>query len=1084
MAKQAWKAWHEVVKLRSDVRSGELTLSMFAADLYEVAMDIGPDVYRKPSEFFALTYPTYKLRDLAKDVALRLAGKSNKAVRQLELTYGGGKTHTLITMYHLFRDPNALPDLPSVNEFKQHIGIDLPKARIVTLTFDKLDVEKGTEAVSPSGEKRWLKEPWSVMAYQIAGEEGLRLINGEGKMGERPSSPADNVMRELLSLPSRDGFSTLILIDEVLMYAREKVAIKPESRGIIMDFFQYLTSAATKVPRCAIVASLLATDPRKSDTLGKELTQEMYAIFRREKEEGVQPVSKDDVAEILRRRFFTPESLTDREAFRPHVLAALKGISDLDENTQKDGKIAEEEYQTSYPFNPHLTDVLYTKWTNLDGFQRTRGVLRTFALALRDAEKWDQSPLVGANVLLASPGDSSLSEAARELTGVATTEEYEGKHQDWARILEGELEKAIAIQASFPGLSHREAEQAVMATFLHSQPIGQKALTHDLFVLVGATRPDKIQLKNAFKGWAEVSWFLDESMIAAEGKDLPKAWRLGSKPNLNQMHHDACTRINADRIDLKFLDLAPKVKKLKDGTSGPGITTHMLPDRPSDIQDDGKFHYAVLGPRAVSESGKPSAEAKRFVDETTGPSRPRKYRNSVILAVPSRDGLEAAKEAIKVHLGWNAVATQLASQEVDSIRAETLESNKRTSERRMNEAIAQAYNIVVTVSRDNDVQAFRLALGSDPLFIQIKNDERSRICDSPINADALTPRGPYDGLWHEGEISRRAKDIVDAFVQFPQYPKMLDRKAILDTLAQGAKEGRFVLALTASIRTYWFEAPETDIIDSDDLEVVLSFSAKLTSLKPMNLIPGKIPGLWSGDRLTVKDLVDFFSGGKKMKISTGGYDEEIDVPIVPREVIDKAINEAVKSQSLWILSGSASIMGEDVPAGLLTDDAILMLPPVPIPYFEIMPINLPDAWSSGTTTAWNISILLSKKKGMNLPWGTIRRCIDDAVRSHGIEIIQNWPCDESAAKKATFKVLNEKPVGPSIKNTMLHATAKVDAPGLQTLDELLPEIIKLAAGADIEFSISIQLDGEKVGAEKLSELRQKLREVNEGLELK
>ena len=92
--------WHKVVTLREDVRSGELSLSIFAADLYDVAMGTARPVYQDPREFFALTYPTVALRDLARDVALRLAGQNDKAVRQLELTYGGGKTHTLIALYH------------------------------------------------------------------------------------------------------------------------------------------------------------------------------------------------------------------------------------------------------------------------------------------------------------------------------------------------------------------------------------------------------------------------------------------------------------------------------------------------------------------------------------------------------------------------------------------------------------------------------------------------------------------------------------------------------------------------------------------------------------------------------------------------------------------------------------------------------------------------------------------------------------------------------------------------------------------------------------------------------------------------
>ena len=106
MSKLAWKPWHQVVQLRPDVRSGELSLSQFAADLYDVIMDRGTAVYRTPAEFFALTFPTYNLRELAKDVVHRLAGKNDKTVRQLELTYGGGKTHTLITLLHLVQRPD------------------------------------------------------------------------------------------------------------------------------------------------------------------------------------------------------------------------------------------------------------------------------------------------------------------------------------------------------------------------------------------------------------------------------------------------------------------------------------------------------------------------------------------------------------------------------------------------------------------------------------------------------------------------------------------------------------------------------------------------------------------------------------------------------------------------------------------------------------------------------------------------------------------------------------------------------------------------------------------------------------------
>src|SRR3990170_3068217 len=211
MAKLLSKAWHEVVKLRDDLRSGDLPLHMFAADLYEVMMQNGKrPVYEKAEEFFALTFPTHNLRSLVRDVVLRVAGKNDKAVRQLELTYGGGKTHTLIALFHLFHEGTKLPDLPAVHEFREHMGIEPPKARIAALTFDKLDGEKGMEARGPSGEKRVLRHPWSVLAFQLAGADGLRLLNAENKDAERESAPAENLLIELLEIPAKNGLATLV----------------------------------------------------------------------------------------------------------------------------------------------------------------------------------------------------------------------------------------------------------------------------------------------------------------------------------------------------------------------------------------------------------------------------------------------------------------------------------------------------------------------------------------------------------------------------------------------------------------------------------------------------------------------------------------------------------------------------------------------------------------------------------------------------------------------------------------------------------------------------------------------------------
>ena len=180
------------------------------------------------------------------------------------------------------------------------------------------------------------------------------------------------------------------------------------------------------------------------------------------------------------------------------------------------------------------------------------------------------------------------------------------------------------------------------------------------------------------------------------------------------------------------------------------MKVHNLPEKPNDVTDDGDFHYAVLGPRAASMSGNPSAEARRYLDETTGPDRPRVYRNAVVLAVPSREGLEVVRGRIRDYLGWEEVQSQLKDQEVDLIRQETLAANLEAAKKKVPESVQQAYHIVVTVSDGNDVQAFKLTLETTrPLFDQIKSDPRSRIQETAVSYEALLPEGPYD-LWRSG----------------------------------------------------------------------------------------------------------------------------------------------------------------------------------------------------------------------------------------------------------------------------------------------------------------------------------------------
>jgi len=1085
MAKLPWEPWHKVVTLRDDLKTGELSLQMFAADLYEVMMQRGKQpVYESPESFFALTFPTHNLRNLVRDVALRLANKNDKAVRQLELTYGGGKTHTLITLLHLASDPDHLPDLPAVHEFTRAIGEKPTKARVAGLCFDKLDVEKGMEVRGPDGKTRRLKHPWSVLAYQIAGDEGLKILHADGKAEERDTVPAESTLTELLELPVEEGLGVLVLMDEVLMYAREKVRQDRSFGDALSNFFQGLTQAATKVKGCCIVASLLATDPKKSDELGRRLLGDFYDIFRREKEEGVEPVVKEDVAEVLRRRFFKPKSIENRERFRQHVIAALKGIQAIDEQTAKSGSAAEDRFLKSYPFHPDLTEVLYAKWTQMHGFQRTRGVLRTFALALREAEKWDQSPLVGPAVLLNASNREDLSEAMRELVTVADTEEHEGRKQAWTPILVGELERAREIQSESVGLKSREAEQAVVATFLHSQPIGQTARTRDLMVLLGATRPDKIELEKGLIRWSRSSYWLDDLYATTDEDELPGTWRLGNRPNLNQMHAVAASHISDDVVKARLLDEIGRAKKLTAGASGAGVSVHTLPAKPDDVKDDGKFHYAILGPNAACDSGKPSPLAKRFLDENTGPDNPRVYRNAVILVAPSKDGLEVAQARVREYLAWEQVKTNLKEQEsegsVDVARLQTLTINIDKAKGRIPNAIREAYSTVVTVNEKNQVHAFKIKVGPDAHFTTIKEDSRSRIQDTAITAEALLPGGPYD-LWQPGETSRRVKDLSGAFAQLPHLPKMLKAEAILDTLVDGCQQGTFVLKLTrpdGSFRTWWYSRPDDSALADPALELVLPEAAELGEVVPELLAPERLPQLWPSDEITAQAVAEYFNGSNVVQVEKDGYQEPVQIPKASQEVVDKAIGQAVESGVIWLRSGPASVLGEPIPAGVLTSAARLRKPPSMIAAAEVLPENLPGAWQDDETNALSIATALSQKVGETLPWKTVKDVIGAALQGRFVELIDGssqWPCEFHAAQSIKIKVSSGGGDGGGAGGSppkVLVASAELEPSEIQDLGDAMPQLldIKAKTNVPVKFHVRVELgDGDDLPPQEVAD---------------
>src|SRR5438876_2523044 len=251
MAASNLKPWREVVNPHKDVASGRYQQAEFAADLWQVYLGEGTDEYRKPSEFFRRTYLTDSLRRLLVGAVQRLSGADGDPVVQLQTNFGGGKTHSMLALYHLFS--GASPgELAGVDTVMAEADVKtLPKAKRVVLVGSK--ISPGTPSTKPDGTV--VRTLWGELAYQLGGKKAFKRIEADD---QKATSPGDT-LRELFN----EYGPCLILIDEWVAYARQLHDQSDLPAGGFetqFTFAQALTESAKLVKNCLLVISLPASD--------------------------------------------------------------------------------------------------------------------------------------------------------------------------------------------------------------------------------------------------------------------------------------------------------------------------------------------------------------------------------------------------------------------------------------------------------------------------------------------------------------------------------------------------------------------------------------------------------------------------------------------------------------------------------------------------------------------------------------------------------------------------------------------------------------------------------------------------------
>ena len=518
--------------------SGRYQQAEFAADLWQVHLGEGSDEYRKPAEFFRRTFLTESLKRLLVGAVQRLSAQGGDPVVQLQTNFGGGKTHSMLALYHLFSGVNP-SELAGVDAVLAEAGVkSLPKARRVVLVGNK--ISPGNPVTKADGTV--VRTLWGELAYQLGGKKGYSRIAQDD---EKATSPGD-VLRELFV----EYGPCLVLIDEWVAYARQlhdQSDLPAGTFETMFSFAQALTESAKLAGNCLLVISLPASDTRGSPHTqtddvevggirGREALDRLRNVVGRI-DSSWRPATAEEGFEIVRRRLFEPlagEQFKHRDV-TARAFADLYHAQAAEFPPECKGSDYEKRIQAAYPIHPEIFDRLYEDWSTLVKFQRTRGVLRLMAAVIHSLwEKGDRNPLILPSTV---PIDDARVQF--ELTRYLS--------DNWVPIIEQrrgrpQLAAAQARRRAFPTSASctRRGESRARST---SAPRLRRAAAHrgleDRRVKLGCVMPGESPavFGDALRRLAAAATYLYQ--------DGPRAW-YATQPTVTKLAEDRAEQLKRD----------------------------------------------------------------------------------------------------------------------------------------------------------------------------------------------------------------------------------------------------------------------------------------------------------------------------------------------------------------------------------------------------------------------------------------------------------------------------------------------------------------------------------------------------------
>lgn len=632
------KPWREIARPHKDVLEGSFKQSEFAADITQVANGTAPAEYQDAEKFFSRTYITEGMRLLLISVAQRLADQGGDPVIQLQTAFGGGKTHTLLAVYHLACREVSTNKLMGVPPVLDEAGIhDLPRAKIAVIDGIKL---------SPSHPRKYgsttVNTLWGELAWQLLGEEGYKQVAASDADG---TSPGKQVLAELIS----QAAPCVILIDELVAFIRQLELGKQFKAGTFdsnISFIQALTEAMKAVPNAILLASLPESELEVGGTMGQRALNSLEKYFARV-ESVWKPVGTEEAFEIVRRRLF------ENPGERAEVEGISRQFSDFYRQHAEKFPVETQSNEyferlcRSYPIHPEIFDRLYEDWSTLEKFQRTRGVLQYMAIVIHRLWNSDNRDA------LIMPGSLPLEDSN------VRNKSIHYLPQGWEPVIEREVDGPRSAPYDIDGHHTlfggvQAARRTARTIFLGSAPSSREQMIRGIQaerVLLGAVQPG--QAVGVFED--VLKRLRDRLHYLYSEQD--RFW-LDTKPNLRREMESRKQNISErDELQPLLKDCVNRVFGRNHQFGGIHVFTPSV-----DVPDDyGSGPRLVVLPTNAAYSRTESNQAFTAAEQIlrNRGDQPRQKQNRLIFLAPDFDVVSRLKEQGRIYLAWKSIVADI-----------------------------------------------------------------------------------------------------------------------------------------------------------------------------------------------------------------------------------------------------------------------------------------------------------------------------------------------------------------------------------------------------------------------------------------